>query len=123
MRTITEFCFHLAVGDLDEAVKVVKLIRNNAVWENMASVCIKTRRTNLAQLCLRKLKNAKALRTVSNLKRANDYNSISAYYAIHLGMYDDAKDIWAETKNYYDLNLFYQVSCVNLGYWKVGASS
>ncbi|KAJ3262217.1 hypothetical protein HK103_002630 [Boothiomyces macroporosus] len=110
VRTITEFCFHLAVGDLDEAVKVVKLIRNNAVWENMASVCIKTRRTNLAQLCLRKLKNAKALRTVSNLKRANDYNSISAYYAIHLGMYDDAKDIWAETKNYYDLNLFYQAT-------------
>ncbi|KAJ3325252.1 hypothetical protein HDV06_005009 [Boothiomyces sp. JEL0866] len=110
VRTITEFCFHLAVGDLDEAVKVVKLIRNNAVWENMASVCVKTRRTNLAQLCLRKLKNAKVLRTVSNLKKTNDYNSISAYYAIHLGMYDDAKEIWAETKNYYDLNLFYQAS-------------
>ncbi|KAJ3271511.1 hypothetical protein HDV01_006562 [Terramyces sp. JEL0728] len=110
VHTITEFSFHLAIGDLDEAVKVVKLIRNNAVWENMASVCVKTRRTSLSQLCLRKLKNAKVLRTVSNLKKANDYNSISAYYAIHLGMYDDAKEIWAETKNYCDLNLFYQAS-------------
>ncbi|KAJ2999283.1 hypothetical protein HDV02_003216 [Globomyces sp. JEL0801] len=110
VKTITEFCCNLATGDIDDAIKVVKLIKNDAVWENMAQVCIKMRRMKLAILCMGKLKNAKALRTLSNLKKSNDANAISAHLAIHLGLYDEAQDIWTETKNFGGLSTFYQAS-------------
>ncbi|KAI8902608.1 hypothetical protein BC833DRAFT_654604 [Globomyces pollinis-pini] len=110
VKTITEFCCNLATGDIDDAIKVVKLIKNDAVWENMAQVCIKMRRMKLAILCMGKLKNAKALRTLSHLKKSNDANAISAHLAIHLGLYEEAQDIWTETKNFGGLSTFYQAS-------------
>jgi intraflagellar transport protein 140 len=106
IRTVTDFSFKLAIGMIDDAAKVIKLIKNEAVWENMARVCIKMRRTKLAKLCLGKLKNAKALRTISSLPKLKDDGSMAAQYALHLGLYDDAKDIWSETSNYPQLTSF-----------------
>lgn len=112
VKTITDFCYQLSIGQVDEAAKVIKLIKNDTVWENMAKVCIKLRRLKLAKLCLGQLKNAKALRTVKDHANSSDDNQC-AMLAMHLGLNDEAKDIWSETKNYASLSSYYQ----SIGKW------
>ena len=35
---------------MDEAYKAVKLISNPAVWENMAQICVKSKRLDVAEV-------------------------------------------------------------------------
>ena len=58
------FSFYLAIGNMDEAYKAVKLIQNPNVWENMAHMCVKTRRLDVAQVCLANMGNAKGAKAV-----------------------------------------------------------
>ena len=74
----------------------------------MSQVCIKMRRTKLARLCMSKLKNIKALRTISSAQKLKDDNALAAQFALHLGLYDEAKDIWSETGNFAQLISFHQ---------------
>lgn len=102
---------------MKDLIQVVKLIKNEAVWENMARVCIKMRRTKLARLCMGKLKNAKALRSIE-ATRKNDDSALAAQFALHLGtidllttgLYEEAKEIWSETHNHSHLSTYYQAS-------------
>jgi intraflagellar transport protein 140 len=114
LRTVTDFCYHLTVGDIDHVIKLVKLIKNDAVWINLTQLCIKMRRMKLARLCLGKLRNAKALRTITHDFRSQNQNQLAGHYAIHMGMYDEAKEVWNETKNYSDMTRFYEAS----GQWE-----
>lgn len=109
VKTITDFSIKLSMGQLDDAAKVVKLIKNEAVWENMSHVCIKMRRTKLAKLCMGKLKNAKALRSIAALSLKDD-NALAAQFALHLGLYEEAKEMWSETSNFSQLISFHQSS-------------
>ncbi|KAJ3347753.1 hypothetical protein HDU91_006708, partial [Kappamyces sp. JEL0680] len=110
VKVVTDFSYNLAVGKVDEAAKVIKLIKNETVWENLARVCVKLRRTKLAKLCMGKLKNAKALRTISAVAKTKDDHALAAQYALHLGLYDEAKDIWCETSNFTQLSSFFELS-------------
>lgn len=38
------------MGNMDEAYKAVKLISNPAVWENMAQICVKSKRLDVAEV-------------------------------------------------------------------------
>ena len=63
-RALIDFSFHLAVGKMDEAYKAVKLIKNPDVWENMAQICIKTKRLDVAEHCLGNMQHARGARAV-----------------------------------------------------------
>jgi intraflagellar transport protein 140 len=40
---VLNFSYYLAIGNMDEAYRSVKTIESKNVWENMATMCIKTR--------------------------------------------------------------------------------
>jgi intraflagellar transport protein 140 len=44
------------------------VIRNPGVWANMASVCVKTRRLDVAEHCLGNMGHARAARAVREAK-------------------------------------------------------
>ena len=50
IQALLDFGYHLAVGNMDEAYKAVKLISNPAVWENMAQICVKSKRLDVAEV-------------------------------------------------------------------------
>ncbi len=110
VKTVTEFCYNLTVGDLDKVVKLVKLIKNDSVWINLASLSIKMRRLKLAKMCLGKLRNAKSLRTIQTFPSQSNQNTLAAQYAVQIGLYDEAKEIWNEDNNFNDMNKFFQAS-------------
>jgi len=45
---------------MDEAYRAVKRIQGTAVWENMAHMCVKTKRLDVAKLCLGNMNHARA---------------------------------------------------------------
>lgn len=47
-KAILNFSFFLTVGNMDEAYNSVRNIQNNSVWQNMAQMCVKTKRLDVA---------------------------------------------------------------------------
>ena len=45
---LLEFSYNLAINNMDEAFRAVKAIKSTAVWENMAHLCIKNKRLDVA---------------------------------------------------------------------------
>ena len=63
-RALLEFSFNLTMGNMDEAFKAVKLIKGANVWDNMAAMCVKTGRLDVAEVCLSNMADAKGARAV-----------------------------------------------------------
>ena len=62
------FSFFLSTGNLDEAYKSVKSIANPAVWEKMAQMCVKTKRLDVAEICLGNMRFARGARAIREAK-------------------------------------------------------
>ncbi|KAM4526087.1 intraflagellar transport protein 140 homolog [Fundulus diaphanus] len=104
------FSFYLTVGDMDEAFKSIKLIKSKAVWENMARMCVKTRRLDVARVCLGNMGNARAAKAVKEAEAEPEPEAQVAMLAIQLGMLEDAEKLYRSCGRYDLLNAFYQAS-------------
>ncbi|ELW67792.1 Intraflagellar transport protein 140 like protein [Tupaia chinensis] len=80
------FSFFVAVGDMDEAFKSIKLIKSEAVWENMARMCVKTRRLDVAKVCLGNMGHARGARALREAEQEPEVEARVAVLAIQLGM-------------------------------------
>ncbi|ESO09812.1 hypothetical protein HELRODRAFT_92025 [Helobdella robusta] len=108
-HAMLNFSFHLTLGDMDEAFKAIKLIKSEVVWENMAKMCVKTRRLDVAKVCLGNMKNpwaAKLLR--ESVQKEPQVDAQIACLAVHLGLIEDAERLLKNCKRYDLLNKLYQ---------------
>ncbi|XP_059935422.1 intraflagellar transport protein 140 homolog isoform X4 [Mesoplodon densirostris] len=80
------FTFFLAVGDMDEAFRSIKLIKSEAVWENMARMCVKTQRLDVAKVCLGHMGHARGARALREAEQEPEPEARVAVLAIQLGM-------------------------------------
>uniref|UniRef100_A0A3Q3ICS2 Uncharacterized protein n=1 Tax=Monopterus albus TaxID=43700 RepID=A0A3Q3ICS2_MONAL len=83
---ILNFSFYLTIGDMDEAFKSIKLIKSKAVWENMARMCVKTHRLDVARVCLGNMGNARAAKALKEAEAEPEPEAQVAMLAIQLGM-------------------------------------
>ncbi|XP_015230607.1 PREDICTED: intraflagellar transport protein 140 homolog [Cyprinodon variegatus] len=104
------FSFYLTVGDMDEAFKSIKLIKSKAVWENMARMCVKTHRLDVARVCLGNMGNARAAKAVKDAEAEPEPEAQVAMLAIQLGMLEDAEKLYKSCQRFDLLNAFYQAS-------------
>lgn len=49
---------------MDAAFKAIKLVQSPGVWNSLARMCVKTRRLDVAGVCLGHMGNAKAARAL-----------------------------------------------------------
>ncbi|RYG51563.1 hypothetical protein EON67_03120 [archaeon] len=56
-RALLDFSFCMATGDMDAAYKAVKLVNNETIWVNMAHMCVKTQRMDVAGVCFGNMGN------------------------------------------------------------------
>lgn len=113
---LLEVSFNLSLGKLDEAYKAVKLIDSPAIWENMANKCVKTKRIDVAEVCLGNMKNARgvaALRKVRADPGAN-LETQAGVLALQLGQLDEAAKLFIEGDRHDYLNKMYQ----SAGQWE-----
>ncbi|XP_069726134.1 intraflagellar transport protein 140 homolog [Phaenicophaeus curvirostris] len=104
------FSFYLTAGDMDEAFKSIKLIKSEAVWENMARMCVKTQRLDVAKICLGNMGHARGAKALREAEQEPEQEARVAVLAIQLGMLEDAERLYKTCKRYDLLNKFYQAS-------------
>ncbi|XP_053550522.1 intraflagellar transport protein 140 homolog [Bombina bombina] len=109
-EAILNFSFYLTVGDMDEAFKSIRLIKSEGVWENMARMCVKTRRLDVAKVCLGKMGHARGALALREAEKEPETEARVAMLAIQLGMLEDAEQLYKSCKRYDLLNKFYQAS-------------
>lgn len=109
-RALLDFSFNLITGNMDEAFRSVKAIRNPAVWENMAHLCIKNKRLDVAEHCLGNMEHARGARAVREAKTIEELDARVGLVAVHLGMVEDAKKLFLSSERYDLLNLLYRAS-------------
>lgn len=112
-QALIDFCFHMTTGNMDEAYRSVKLIDNQSVWENMAHMCVKTKRLDVAEVCLGNMGHARGAAAVHEAKQEPQLEVPIAMVAIQLGLRDDAARLYRECGRYDQLNKLYQAS----GFW------
>ncbi|NXS90848.1 IF140 protein, partial [Jacana jacana] len=104
------FSFCLTAGDMDEAFKSIKLIKSKAVWENMARMCVKTQRLDVAKVCLGNMGHARGAKALREAEQEPELEARVAVLAIQLDMLEDAERLYKACKRYDLLNKFYQAS-------------
>ncbi|XP_044834836.1 intraflagellar transport protein 140 homolog isoform X2 [Mauremys mutica] len=109
-EAMLNFSFYLTIGDMDEAFKSIKLIKSEAVWENMARMCVKTQRLDVAKVCLGNMGHARGAKALREAEQEPEVEARVAMLAIQLGMLEDAEQLYKNCKRYDLLNMFYQAS-------------
>lgn len=112
--SLLDFSFFLTLGKLDEAYRVVKEIDSPVIWENMAQMCVKTKRLDVAEVCLGNMGHARGAAAVRDSKRENSLEVSIAVLAIQLGLLDDAAKLFKEANRFDLLNQLYQCA----GLWE-----
>ncbi|KAK5641268.1 hypothetical protein RI129_009815 [Pyrocoelia pectoralis] len=109
-EAILDFSYNLSLGNMDAAFKAIKLIQSAGVWQSLARMCVKTRRLDVASVCLGHMGDAKAARA---LRLAVSDTSLPieakiAVLAIQLNMLDEAEQLYLQCERYDLLNKFHQ---------------
>ncbi|CAN7942459.1 unnamed protein product, partial [Ixodes pacificus] len=99
---IMTFSFFLTLGDMDEAFKAIKAITNQAVWENMAKMCVQTKRLDVAKICLGKMGHARGAWALRQAEAEPEIEARATILALQLGMIQEAEDL-LEACGRYDL--------------------
>lgn len=87
IEAMLNFSFYLSAGQMDNAFKSIRFIKNETVWEHMARMCVKTRRIDVARICLGNMQNARAARTLRRyIEEGMSIDMQSAMLAIELNM-------------------------------------
>ena len=107
---LLDFSYNLTLGKLDEAYRSVKSINNPLLWENMAQMCIKTKRIDVAEICLSQMGHARGAAALRDSKKENSLEVSAAVLAIQLGFFDDALKLFREAKRYDLVNKLLQSS-------------
>ncbi|KAI8842111.1 hypothetical protein BC829DRAFT_402002 [Chytridium lagenaria] len=113
MSSIVDFCFLIDTGNFDIAFKSLQRIENEKVWKNLAKICLKKGRLDVALLSLGNIGHASAVRALRRLECEQLPQVKCAILAIYLGLYDEVERLLKASKRYDLLNAFFQ----DCGYW------
>ncbi|KAJ3242971.1 hypothetical protein HDU78_000924 [Chytriomyces hyalinus] len=114
ISSIVEFCYQVDVDNVDEAFKALSKVENERVWRNLAKICIKKRRVDVATVCLCNIKHAKAVNALRRTKNEDSAELKAAMLAAFLDMHEEVQDIYEGAKRFDLLNVYYQES----GQWE-----
>ncbi|KRT80306.1 hypothetical protein AMK59_8792 [Oryctes borbonicus] len=63
-EAVLEFSYNLSLGNMDTAFKAIKLVQSTGVWNSLARMCVKTKKLDVAGVCLGHMGNARAARAL-----------------------------------------------------------
>ncbi|CAM9937918.1 intraflagellar transport protein 140 homolog isoform X2 [Lampetra fluviatilis] len=113
-EAMLNFSYYLTTGNMDEAFKSIKLIKSEVVWENMARMCVKTQRLDVARVCLGNMGHARGAKALREAQKEPELEAQVAMLALQLGLKDEAEQLYKSCKRYDLLNQFYQAT----GQWQ-----
>jgi intraflagellar transport protein 140 len=95
---LLQFSYNLTIGNTDQAYKCIKNLTSTGIWETMAQMCVKTKRLNVAEICLGNMNNARGAKAVREVieRDPNQVEVHVAMLAIQLGLHADAERLYKE---------------------------
>uniref|UniRef100_A0AC35UC71 ANAPC4_WD40 domain-containing protein n=1 Tax=Rhabditophanes sp. KR3021 TaxID=114890 RepID=A0AC35UC71_9BILA len=103
------FSFYLTIGQMDNAFKAIQFIKSESVWTHMAQMCVKTRRLDVAIVCLGNMGHAVGARAVKQIMNEDVAEEVKiAMLAVQLGMIAEAANLYYECQRFDLLNNLYQ---------------
>ncbi|XP_030384608.1 intraflagellar transport protein 140 homolog [Scaptodrosophila lebanonensis] len=111
-KQVLNFSLHVAEGNMDLAYRCIRSIQSKVIWTNLAKMCVKTNRLDVAKVCLGHLEQARSVRALRQAMEDNDLEQEAkvAVLAIELGMIDEAKELYKRCKRYDLLNKLLQAN-------------
>jgi len=112
---LLDFSYYMATGNMDAAYQAVQNVDNTAVWTNMAHMCVKSKRLDVAQVCLAHMGHIRGLRALRQaIAREPEVDAQVAMLAIQLGLLSEAVKLYLSAGRYDLLNMLYR----RAGLWK-----
>lgn len=100
---LLDYLFYMTIGQMEQAVVAIgNTGAGDAVWRGLAKACVPQKRLDVAAVCLAKMndvKGALALHMAIEDTKLND-KCRTAILAIHLGMLEEAKQLFEEAGRY-----------------------
>ena len=90
--------------------KAVRLIEEPQVWESMALMCVKTKRLDVAEVCLGMMGHARGARAVRESSKEPELEARIGMVAVQLGLLEDAERLYSSCNRWDLLNQLYQSS-------------
>lgn len=94
-QALLAFSYHVTAGNMDEAYRAVRSVRATAVWENMARMCVQTRRLDVAEACLGNMGDARGVAALIAARAEPEDDARLGVLAIQLGMLDEAERLFS----------------------------
>lgn len=109
-KMVLDFSLNVAQGNLDQAFICIRSLQSEAVWNNLAKMCVTTGRLDVAKICLGHLKKARSVRAI---RKAMEDNSLekeakTAVLAIELNMIEEAESLYKKCGRFDLLNKLLQ---------------
>jgi intraflagellar transport protein 140 len=80
---------------MDEAYKAVKTVENPVVWENMAQICVKSKRLDVAEVCFSNMNHSRGAKAVREAKTTEpELEAKVAMVGVQLGLLADAARLY-----------------------------
>ncbi|XP_069684990.1 intraflagellar transport protein 140 homolog [Periplaneta americana] len=105
---VLDFSYNLSIGNMDEAFRAIKTIRSEAVWESLARMCVKTKRLDVAFVCLGHMKHARGAMALREAMKEPELEARVAMLAVQLGLTEEAERLYASCGRWDLLNRMYQ---------------
>ena len=109
-KMILDFSLNVAEGNLDQAFYCIRSLTSEAVWQNLARMCVQTGRLDVAKFCLGHLKKARSVRAVRKAMEDQtlEPDAKTAVLAIELGMINEAENLYKKCGRFDLLNQLLQ---------------
>ncbi|XP_076028823.1 intraflagellar transport protein rempA [Oratosquilla oratoria] len=107
-EAMLNFSFYLSIGNMDDAFKSIKTIKSETVWENMAKMCVKTKRLDVAALCLGNMGHARGAQALRRAMSEPQLDARVAMLALQLGMLEEAEKLYRACGRFDLVNKMYQ---------------
>eukprot|EP00759_Apiculatamorpha_spiralis_P023644 PhF_6_TR27211/c0_g1_i1/m.40037/K19672/IFT140; intraflagellar transport protein 140 len=108
-EAMLKFSYNLTIGNMDEAYRVVKSVKDESVWVSMATMCVKTRRLDVAEVCLGNMQDPMSAKLLKASYDEPEIEARVAMLAICLGMTEEAEKLYKQCGRYDLLNRLYRV--------------
>ncbi|KAK7199635.1 intraflagellar transport protein 140 [Novymonas esmeraldas] len=111
-EALMKFSYYSTIGNMDEAYRCVKNIKNPAAWQGLARLCVASGRLDVAAVCLATMEDCVAARALREAREEypNDKGVQLASLALGLGMTEEAEELLRKSRRY-DLMTDVYMSC------------
>jgi intraflagellar transport protein 140 len=94
------FGYNTTIGNMDEAYRAVKTIKDPSVWQNLAKMCVTTKRLDVAGVCLANMQDGVAARALRESKDEPELDTRLGILALSLGMREEAERFFKKAKRH-----------------------